>query len=95
MSEKVKGIYDAMNKGISPATWDIVGILNSDNFYIHTYLLEEVLKEFVDKQGDGVLADLVYVKPKSLDKIVRHYDSSYFSPIEISFVGTLFILRMA
>ena len=33
ISEKDKGIYDAMNKGISMATGDVVGILNSDDFY--------------------------------------------------------------
>ena len=33
ITEKDYGIYDAMNKGISSATGDIIGILNSDDYY--------------------------------------------------------------
>ena len=33
INEADKGIYDAMNKGIAMATGDVIGILNSDDFY--------------------------------------------------------------
>ncbi len=33
VSEKDNGLYDAMNKGISYATGDIIGIINSDDYY--------------------------------------------------------------
>ncbi len=33
ISEKDEGIYDAMNKGLNKATGDIVGIINSDDWY--------------------------------------------------------------
>lgn len=79
VSEKDNGLYDAMNKGIGLATGDIVGILNSDDFYIDEFVIEKVVKEFKSKNVDSVYADLVFVKPDNLDKVVRYYDSSHFS----------------
>lgn len=80
ISEKDKGLYDAMNKGIRLATGDIVGILNSDDFYIDEFVIEKVVKEFEEKQVDSVYADLVFVKPENLNKTVRYYDSSRCMP---------------
>jgi len=78
ISEPDNGIYDAMNKGIKLATGDVIGILNSDDFYIDEFVLEKVVREFNKSKVDSVYADLVYVKPNSLNKIVRYYDSSRF-----------------
>ena len=80
ISESDNGIYDAMNKGIKLSTGDIVGILNSDDFYIDNKVIAKVAKEFNDKKVDSMYADLVYVKPENLDKVVRYYDSSKCSP---------------
>jgi len=88
ISEPDKGIYDAMNKGIKLATGDIVGILNSDDFYIDEFVIEKVIKEFDEKGVDSVYADLVFVNPNNLEKTVRYYDSSQFNPSRFAYGWT-------
>lgn len=85
ISEHDSGLYDAMNKGIKMATGDVVGILNSDDFYINEFSVEKIMKEFQTKSIDSVYADLVYVKSNNLDKVVRYYDSSYFNPSRFAY----------
>ena len=45
ISEPDRGIYDAMNKGISHSTGDVVGILNSDDHFTSNDVLERVAAE--------------------------------------------------
>ena len=85
ISESDKGLYDAMNKGIKLSTGDVVGILNSDDFYINEFVIERVVKEFEEKKTDSVFADLVYVKSQNVNKIVRYYDSGYFNPSKFAY----------
>lgn len=85
ISEPDRGLYDAMNKGLALATGDVVGILNSDDFYMDKFVIEKVVKEFEKKDVASVYADLVFVKPENLDKIVRYYDSSYFNPEKFAY----------
>ncbi len=74
VSEKDKGIYDAMNKGIAFATGDIIGILNSDDFYPDPHVLSKIVNEF-KPEIDGVYADLVYVDPGNTARINRTWKS--------------------
>ncbi len=78
-SEKDKGIYDAMNKGISIATGDIIGILNSDDFYAADDVISEVVNIFTKNQDVQCLyADLIYVDPNNTNNILRKWKSGTY-----------------
>lgn len=76
---KDKGLYDATNKGIREATGEVVGILNSDDFFTSPDVLEEVAKAFEeDETLDAVYGDIHFVHPEDLTKCVRYYSSRVF-----------------
>ena len=85
ISEHDKGLYDAMNKGIALATGDVVGILNSDDFYIDKFVIEKVVKIFQEKEVDCMFADLVFINSNDVEKTVRYYDSSKFHPSKFAY----------
>ena len=52
ISEKDKGLYDAMSKGIRMTTGDVVGILNSDDFFTSKDVLEKISEAFTSPKPD-------------------------------------------
>lgn len=83
VSEPDNGIYDGMNKGIEMATGDIVGILNSDDFYPNSFILSNVVKSFEKYGCDAVYGDLVYVKANNISKITRYWKAGDYSTQKI------------
>ena len=77
-SEPDRGIYDAMNKGIARATGDVVGILNSDDFYTSDTVLQRVAETMENSDVDAVYGDIHYVSDTDLHKCVRYYSSRPF-----------------
>lgn len=76
-SEPDSGIYDAMNKGLIRATGDVVGFLNSDDFYADNDVLGKIAKVFEDPSVDACFGDLVYITEDNLN-IVRYWKSRPF-----------------
>ncbi len=78
LSEKDKGIYDAMNKGVSLAKGEVIGILNSDDFYSDENVLNHVMNLFEETGADALYADLDYVDQLDTSRIVRKWRSGAY-----------------
>ena len=79
VSEPDNGLYDAMNKGIAMATGDVIGILNSDDFYTSDNIVEQVADAMTDNpKTDAVYGDIHFVNGNNLTKCVRYYSSKHF-----------------
>lgn len=78
ISEPDKGLYDAMNKGIRLATGDVIGLLNSDDFYSSEVILEAIALNITSV--DAIYGDIHFVDDSDLTKCVRYYSSASFSP---------------
>jgi len=72
-SEPDHGIYDTMNKGLRLATGDVIGILNSDDFYTHPEVLSRVMAQMERTGAEMLYADLEYVQALNTDRVVRHW----------------------
>ena len=80
VSEKDSGLYDAMNKGIRMATGDIIGIINSDDFYFRNDVITKIVEAFNDNNVQAIYGDVRFVNPDNLDRTVRYYSSKRFVP---------------
>lgn len=84
VSEPDQGIYDAMNKGISFATGELIGFLNGDDIYAGPEVVSDVVEAFHHQDTDSVFGDQVFVDILNSSKIIRYYSSGYFTPKRIA-----------
>ncbi|MDI1235323.1 MAG: glycosyltransferase family 2 protein [bacterium] len=61
ISEPDKGLYDAFNKGLRLATGDIIGILNSDDFYPNSMVIQKVVNIFNNNAGAEAVSTSVQI----------------------------------
>lgn len=80
ISEQDNGIYDAINKGISIASGDVIGILHSDDLLCSSEIISDLMDKIQNENLDGVYGDLQYVDKRNTNKIVRFWKSCEFSP---------------
>jgi glycosyltransferase involved in cell wall biosynthesis len=79
-SEPDNGLYDAMNKGVSKATGDIIGLLNSDDMLANRTVLSAVANVLADPKVDACYGDLVYVNQDNIEQVVRYWRSCPYNP---------------
>ena len=73
ISEFDNGIYDAMNKGIKIARGEIIGFLNSDDFFANNDVLSKINSLFEQRFSlDACYADLIYVDRLNVNKNIRY-----------------------
>lgn len=75
-SEKDEGLYDAMNRGIARATGDVIGILNSDDFYHDEHVLDDINRAMEGQPVDCIYGDLKFVQANDTNKVVRIWKGS-------------------
>lgn len=82
-SERDKGIYDALNKGIQLATGDVVGFLHADDLYASNDTLSKIAEAFQDPAICAVYGDLEYVSQQDTSKVIRRWQSNPFRPKDL------------
>ena len=81
ISEPDKGLYDAINKGIKMATGDVVGIINSDDFFHRDDVFSTIAEAFENDESIGVtFGDERIIKPENPDVNYRFEKPWYFRP---------------
>lgn len=77
-SEKDKGLYDALNKGIQQATGDVIGILHSDDLFYEPDTIKNVVAAFEQSHADLVYANGMYVDQHDVNQVKRIYGAKPF-----------------
>ncbi|MCA0430589.1 MAG: glycosyltransferase [Bacteroidetes bacterium] len=80
ISEKDKGLYDAINKGIEVSTGDIIALIHADDFYINENIISNYIEKFNETNADAVYANLYYVSATDESKIIRKWQSGFYKP---------------
>ncbi|MDD3083571.1 MAG: glycosyltransferase family 2 protein [Candidatus ainarchaeum sp.] len=100
ISEKDKGLYDAMNKGVKKASGKIIYFLNADDILVDKHVIREVAEEFEKNDFDLVYGeiDFYYPKEKRVVRISRvasisELKNGYMFPHQGSFVKKKWLQR--
>jgi glycosyltransferase len=73
VSERDKGMYDAINKGLQLATGDIIGLMHSDDVFYDSTVVTKIVNAFYNSSSaDAVYGNGIYVTNDAKEKIVRN-----------------------
>lgn len=78
VSEPDKGLYDAMNKGISLATGDVIGFINADDMLNSNDCISSIVHVFKNNAVDVVYGDIVYTSYYNTNKKIRYWKAGEF-----------------
>ena len=73
ISEPDKGMYDAINKGLSLATGDVFGLMHSDDVYYDQNVVSRIVDAFKKSPNiEGIYGNGIYITNDREEKIVRN-----------------------
>ncbi|KPJ56227.1 hypothetical protein AMJ49_05355 [Parcubacteria bacterium DG_74_2] len=78
VSEKDKGLFDALNKAFELASGEIIGVLHSDDFYNNNDVINLVVHNILGKKADCCWGDLIFVSRNDINKNIRYWKSSEY-----------------
>lgn len=79
-----EGIYDAINRGISRARGEVIGLMHSDDFFAAPDVLARVACRMRDPNVDGVYGDLDYVSAVEITRVIRRWRSGDYHPDKLN-----------
>ena len=80
ISEPDKGLYDAINKGIKMATGDVVGIINSDDYFHRDDIFHAIANGFSDSSIQVIYGNERIINPENPNVNYRYEKPWYFQP---------------
>jgi glycosyltransferase involved in cell wall biosynthesis len=73
VSEPDMGMYDAINKGLSMATGDIIGLMHSDDEFYDKMVVSKIVAAFKSAPDtDGLYGNGIYISNDAEERIVRN-----------------------
>ena len=67
------------------ASGEVVGILNSDDYFTSDAVIQRMVASFEDPHLDAVYGDIHFIRDGQPDKCVRYYSSKHFRPLWLRF----------
>lgn len=77
VSERDRGWFDAMNKGVARATGDCIGFLNADDFYASADSLSKIVNALEEPDVDAVYGFVDIVDRADTSRVRRRYRVSH------------------
>ncbi|RQO75437.1 glycosyl transferase [Pedobacter sp. KBW06] len=84
-SEKDRGLYDALNKGIAVATGEVLGILHADDCFADRRVLSAVAECFQRNECEAVYGNLNFIKRHFPAEAHRKWFSKVYSRKDLQY----------
>jgi glycosyltransferase involved in cell wall biosynthesis len=79
ISEPDGGIYDAINKGISLSSGEIIGLVHAGDMLFNDHVISDLVECFINTGADIVYGNTILVDPVNTEKVIRVFEGGNFN----------------